>query len=77
MTARFTTAGFWYNTLFRIAVITENAILPFICNILERGTDHTVHDFLKYYLNKNSRAKVILIISNKYTYYLNNSDNEL
>ena len=47
MTAWFTTAGSWYNTLFRIAVITENAILSFICRISERGTDRTVHGFFK------------------------------
>ena len=67
MTAWFNTAGSWYNTLFRIAMITENTILPFICSILERDTDRTVHDFLKYDFNKNSRAKVILIRFNKDT----------
>ena len=47
MTAWFTTAGSWYNTLFGIAAITKNAILSFICGILERATDHTVHGFFK------------------------------
>ena len=48
MTAWFTTAGSWYNTLLQIAVITKNAILSFICRISERaGTDRTVHGFFK------------------------------
>ena len=46
MTAWFTTAGSRYNTLFRIAVITKNTMLSFICRTLKRGTDRTVHDFL-------------------------------
>ena len=47
MAAWFTTAGSWCNTLFQIVVITENTVLPFIFRITERGTDRTMHGFLK------------------------------
>ena len=67
MTAWFTTVGPWYNTLFQTTVMTKNAIglLPFICRTSNVVQAAQRMDLLKYYLNKNCRAKVILITFNQ------------